>query len=113
MSTVNVRAPRRILKAARVAVDLQQDELANLAGVSANTVYNFEARRLKTRESTRVAIQQALEKSGVVFTNGDKPGFYLDKAAARAADLPPREPEGRLPRRPHVGDDDGAPDQGT
>ncbi len=79
MSRVKVRAPRRLLLGARVTLHIEQEELATLTGLSRRTISNFENSKLKTRESTRAAIQAALEERGIVFTNGDKPGFYIDK----------------------------------
>jgi transcriptional regulator with XRE-family HTH domain len=62
-----------------VTLHIEQEELATLTGLSRRTISNFENSKLKTRESTRAAIQTALEARGIVFTNGDKPGFYIDK----------------------------------
>jgi hypothetical protein len=43
------------------------------------TVSNFERGKTEAHDATRNAIQEALEARGIVFTNGDKPGFYFDK----------------------------------
>lgn len=92
-----------MLKGARVALDLEQEELAKLAGLSRPTVSAFENSKVRTYERTRAAIQAALETRGIVFTNGDRPGFYIDKQnmlrppglqSAREADVEPAE---RLP----------------
>ena len=79
VSTGKVRADRSILKAARVKLDLDQEQLGRAAGVTTNTISNFETGKAAAHESTRLAIQVALEARGIVFTNGDKPGFYFDK----------------------------------
>lgn len=79
LSTEKVRADRSLLKAARVKLSLEQEQLARAAGVTTNTISNFETGKAVAHESTRSAIQQALEARGIVFTNGDKPGFYFDK----------------------------------
>ena len=65
-----------------MTLHIEQEELAVLTGLSRRTISNFENAKLKTRESTRAAIQAALEQRGIVFTNGDKPGFYIDEKTA-------------------------------
>ncbi|PSM30603.1 transcriptional regulator [Haliangium sp. UPWRP_2] len=70
------------LKAARVRVGLDQAQLARAAGLARETVSTFENGKVPPHESTREAIQSALEARGIVFTNGDKPGFYVDKTKA-------------------------------
>jgi transcriptional regulator with XRE-family HTH domain len=79
VSIEKVRADRSLLKAARVKLGLEQEQLARAAGVTTNTISNFETGKAVAHESTRGAIQQALEARGIVFTNGGKPGFYFDK----------------------------------
>ena len=94
LSSGKVRAPRAILKGARVALDLEQEELARLAGLSRPTVSAFENSKVRTYEKTRSAIQTALESRGVVFTNGDRPGFYMDKRKkSRAQSIEDAAPE--------------------
>jgi len=44
------------------------------------TISTFENGKTTPHESTREAIQGALEARGIVFTNGDLPGFYFDKS---------------------------------
>jgi len=82
VSTGKVRAGRMDLKAARVRVGLDQAQLAKAAGLARETVSAFENGKVPPHESTREAIQCALEARGIVFTNGDKPGFYFDKTKA-------------------------------
>jgi len=79
VSTGKVQADRDTLKAARVRVGLDQAQLAQAAGLTQQTVSNFEIGKTAPHESTRQAIQVALEARGIVFTNGDRPGFYFDK----------------------------------
>lgn len=79
MSSKIVQADRSLLKAARVKLGLDQRQLAQAAGLTGDTISNFETGRHAPQESTRSAIQSALEARGIVFTNGDKPGFYYDK----------------------------------
>ena len=61
---------------------LDQAQLAKAAGLARETVSAFENGKVPPHESTREAIQSALEARGIVFTNGDKPGFYFDKTKA-------------------------------
>lgn len=79
LSTEKVRADRSTLKGARVKLGLGQEQLAKAAGVSTTTITHFETGTTAPHESTRSAIQVALEARGIVFTNGDRPGFYFDK----------------------------------
>ena len=82
MSTEKVRASRDDLKAARVRLRMEQEQLARAAGLSPTTISAFENGHTVPHESTRAAIQRAIEARGIVFTNGDKPGFYFDKDKA-------------------------------
>lgn len=78
-STGKVRAEVRILIGARSALGLTQAQLAQAAGVDLGTLNALENGRKQTREEVRVRVQEALERRGVVFTNGDKPGFHLSR----------------------------------
>jgi transcriptional regulator with XRE-family HTH domain len=61
---------------ARAALKLSVRELAKLAHVATGTIVRLEAgETLQPR--TVDAIQRALEKAGVEFTNGNKPGVRL------------------------------------
>jgi transcriptional regulator with XRE-family HTH domain len=71
---------------ARAALGLGVRELAAAAKVSIDTVARFE-RGDELKERTIEALQRALEAAGVEFTNGDKPGVHLTRAAA----APPAE----------------------
>lgn len=82
MSTEKVQADRETLKAARVRLGLDQAQLAKAAGLTRMTVSAFENGRTSPHDSTHQAIQEALESRGIVFTNGDRPGFYYDKVNA-------------------------------
>jgi predicted transcriptional regulator len=63
---------------ARAALQIGVRELATMAKVATATVTRLEAgQTLKPR--TIEAIQHALEKAGVEFTNGDRPGVRLKK----------------------------------
>ncbi len=81
MSKENVIASKEILLGARATLRMTQEDLAGAAGLTARTVANFEGGKTHS-ETTRAAIQTALERRGVVFTNGDRPGFYLDRQRA-------------------------------
>ena len=69
------------LRMARAAVGWGVRELAEKAGVTANTVTRIE-NGADAKQSTIEALQRALEKAGVEFTNSDQPGVRLAKAAA-------------------------------
>ena len=64
---------------ARAALRISVRELATMAKVATDTIARLEAEKeLKPR--TVEAIQRALEKAGVEFTNGSKPGVRLTRA---------------------------------
>lgn len=59
---------------------MEQSELAAAAGVSVETVKRLEAQDgplLTGRAATINAIEKALVKAGIDFTNGDEPGVKL------------------------------------
>ena len=63
---------------ARAALKLSVRELAKMAQVATGTIVRLEAgETLQAR--TLAAVQHALEKAGVVFTNGYEPGVRLKK----------------------------------
>jgi transcriptional regulator with XRE-family HTH domain len=64
---------------ARAALRLSVRDLAKMAEVATGTITRLEAgEALQSR--TRAAVQHALEKAGVVFTNGEEPGIRLKKS---------------------------------
>ena len=67
-------------KMARVATGLGLRELADMAGVSPNTVSRLE-RGEELKPATVETIRTALEQAGVVFlpSNGNGPGVALKK----------------------------------
>ena len=69
------------LRMARAAVGWGVRELAEKAGVTANTVTRIE-NGADAKQSTMDRLQRALEAAGVEFTNSDQPGVRLTKAAA-------------------------------
>jgi transcriptional regulator with XRE-family HTH domain len=61
---------------ARAALPLGIRDVAKLAGVAPSTISRLEAgETLQPR--TIAAIRQALEKAGIEFTNGNKPGVRM------------------------------------
>ena len=69
------------LRMARAAVGWGVRELAERAGITANTVTRIE-NGADAKQSTMGRLQGALEAAGVEFTNGDQPGVRLSRAAA-------------------------------
>jgi transcriptional regulator with XRE-family HTH domain len=67
------------MRMARAAVGWGVRELAEKAGVTANTVTRIE-NGADAKQSTMDKLQRALEVAGVEFTNGDHPGVRLTKA---------------------------------
>jgi transcriptional regulator with XRE-family HTH domain len=64
-------------RAARALVDITQDRLAELSGVSKRTIAHFEAGQRSPIPANLAALQKALEGTGVEFTNGGEPGVKL------------------------------------
>jgi transcriptional regulator with XRE-family HTH domain len=75
------------LRMARAAIGWGVRELAEKAGVTANTVTRIE-NGADAKQSTIDALQRALEAAGIEFTNGDQPGVRLTKAAAARPSKP-------------------------
>jgi len=74
---------------ARAAIGWGVRDLAEKAGITANTVTRIE-NGADAKKSTMDALQRALEMGGVEFTNGDQPGVRLAKAAAEHSPEPAR-----------------------
>jgi len=64
-------------RAARALLDWTQTEAADAAGLGVSTVIDFERERRRVSEDAVAAIRKALEKAGVEFTNGKRPGVRL------------------------------------
>ena len=66
------------LKMARAALGLRVRELAEMTGITANTISRIE-NGSDAKQSTITAIRQALESAGVIFipSNGNGPGVRL------------------------------------
>ncbi|KAA2241188.1 helix-turn-helix transcriptional regulator [Salinarimonas soli] len=68
------------LKAARALIGMDQNALADRAGVNVNTIRNMEARGpqgLTSGLDTVRKVQAALEEVGVEFLNHGRPGVRL------------------------------------
>jgi transcriptional regulator with XRE-family HTH domain len=70
------------IKMARAALGWGVRELAEMAGITANTVTRIE-NGADAKQSTINALKAALEAAGVEFTNGDEPGVKLRKAKGK------------------------------
>lgn len=68
--------------AARGLLKMTQAELAKAADVNPETLIRFENEQSIPRQGTIDAIRDALERRGITFTNGDRPGLYLDREKA-------------------------------
>lgn len=66
------------LKMARAALGLGVRELAEMTGITANTISRIE-NGSDAKQSTITAIRQALEAAGIIFipSNGNGPGVRL------------------------------------
>jgi transcriptional regulator with XRE-family HTH domain len=71
-------------KMARAALGLTGKQLAELAGVSLDTINRLEA-GVELKPRTFAAIRAALESAGVIFVdeNGEGPGVRLRKGGAK------------------------------
>jgi DNA-binding XRE family transcriptional regulator len=64
-------------RAGRALLSWTQPDLAKAAGLGLSTVVDFERERRRVSEDATAAIRGALEKGGVEFTNGKRPGVRL------------------------------------
>jgi transcriptional regulator with XRE-family HTH domain len=74
------------LRMARAALRWGVRELAERAGVTANTVTRIE-NGSDAKQSTMDALQSALEAGGVEFTNGERPGVRMSAGAGRPVEV--------------------------
>lgn len=65
------------LRAARALVDWTVRDLSDATGIHRNTITMIERGRSQPTEETMATLQRALEKAGVEFTNGKRPGVRL------------------------------------
>jgi transcriptional regulator with XRE-family HTH domain len=63
--------PSELLRAARVALDIGQRELAALSGIGQRTILRIEQNDPTVSLETRRRLQDAFEKQGVVFIPDD------------------------------------------
>lgn len=83
--STKMKLVREHIVAARGMLQLSQADLAEIAGVSKDTIQFFESGRTATlRDETLWRIQTALEERGIIFTNGDSPGVKLDRSKAKS-----------------------------
>ena len=80
------------LRMARAAIGWGVRELAERAGVAANTVTRIE-NGADAKQSTMDALQRTLEAAGLEFTNGEQPGVRLRRALDAGAPTPTRRAE--------------------
>jgi predicted transcriptional regulator len=66
--------------AARELLKISRGDLAKAAEVGLSSVYRFEEELKAPRKVTLSAIRGALERRGIVFTNGDNPGVSYHRA---------------------------------
>ncbi len=71
------------IKAARALLDWTQDDLAAAAGLSKPSINTLERRISNPKSNTMKAIQKALEKAGVEFTEG--PGVKLRSSVVKTS----------------------------
>jgi transcriptional regulator with XRE-family HTH domain len=78
------------LKAARALAGVNQQEVADNAGVNVNTIRNMEARGAKPITSGAVTVrnvQLALEALGIEFLNHARPGVRLSIPSERSTEM--------------------------
>src|ERR1700731_3049727 len=78
------------LKAARALAGVDQQQVADSAGVNVNTIRNMEARGAEPITSSAVTVrnvQLALEALGIEFLNHAQPGVRLSIPRERAAEM--------------------------
>jgi transcriptional regulator with XRE-family HTH domain len=71
------------LRGARAMAGLDQEQLAQAAGIAAATVRRLEAMsRIRANSTTLDGLEQALAKAGVEFTDDGKPGVRMREPTA-------------------------------
>jgi transcriptional regulator with XRE-family HTH domain len=73
----------RQIAAARDLLGITQQELAEAAGVSKNTLIRFETGQGEPHAPNKAKIEQELFKRGIEFTNGTGIGVRLDYEKAQ------------------------------
>jgi transcriptional regulator with XRE-family HTH domain len=64
-------------RAARALLDWTQLDLAKAAGLGVSTAIDFERERRQVSAEATAAMQRVLQKAGVEFTNGKRPGVRM------------------------------------
>jgi transcriptional regulator with XRE-family HTH domain len=72
------------IRMARAALNWTVRDLAKATGLHRNTINNIEVGRYTGDPDSLRAIEKALTRAGVEFTNGDQPGGRLRKAGRKA-----------------------------
>jgi transcriptional regulator with XRE-family HTH domain len=83
------------LKAARALAGVDQQQVADSAGVNVNTIRNMEARGAEPITSSAVTVrnvQVALEALGIEFLNHARPGVRLSIPSESLAEMGARTP---------------------
>ena len=73
--------PKHVV-AARGLLGMTQAQLATAAGITEVALNKFERGKTTPHQSTLEALQTALERRGIEFTNGDGVGVRMDNAKA-------------------------------
>jgi len=71
------------IRAARGFLDWSVRELGKKAKVHFNTVHAIERGKSEGKPETLAAIRKALEKAGVEFTNGKRPGVRFTRLSRK------------------------------
>lgn len=82
--------PSELLRAARVALDISQRELAKLSGVGQRTILRIEQNDPTVSLDSRRRLQVAFEEAGIVFEPDDGkngPGIRIRKSLIKRSDL--------------------------
>ena len=97
------------LKAARALAGVNQQQVADSAGLNVNTIRNMEARGTKPITSSAVTVrkvQLALEALGIEFLNHARPGVRLNiwreklaEMGARTSEAPGKQPATKRRKR--------------
>ncbi len=70
------------IRQARALLRISQEQLAKAAGITRPTLSEIENGKTVPHESTSEAIRAALERRGIVFTDGERPTCYFDETKA-------------------------------
>ena len=70
-------------RAARGLLELNQTQLAKMCRLNIATVVDFERHRREVSLVTVAKMQRCLEKAGVEFINGDRPGVRCQERKRR------------------------------